>query len=114
APGSERQPAHLQVAAAQGGHRHGRRDHAASVTVIRAVSYSQPETECQCSPLRWCTVTETSAVSFDEVAWLRDNSPAWRLLRADHAPLILSFLHQVFVTENVRSIPRAGLGGPPA
>ena len=24
-------------------------------------------------------------VSFDEVAWLRDNSPAWRLLRADHA-----------------------------
>jgi hypothetical protein len=56
-------------------------------------------------------VTETSAVSFDEVAWLRDNSPAWRLLRADHAPLILSFLHQVFVTENVRSIPAAELAG---
>jgi len=54
-------------------------------------------------------VTETSAVSFDEVAWLRDNSPAWRLLRADHAPLVLSFLHQVFVTENVRSIPVAEL-----
>ena len=48
-------------------------------------------------------------VSFDEVAWLRDNSPAWRLLRADHAPLVLSFLHQVFVTENVRSIPAAEL-----
>jgi len=54
-------------------------------------------------------VTETGAVSFDEVAWLRDNSPAWRLLRADHAPLVLSFLHQVFVTENVRSIPAAEL-----
>jgi len=54
-------------------------------------------------------VTETSAVSFDEVAWLRDNSPAWRLLRADHAPLVLSFLHQAFVTENVRSIPVAEL-----
>ena len=48
-------------------------------------------------------------VRFDEVAWLRDNSPAWRLLRADHAPLVLSFLHQVFVAENVRSIPAAEL-----
>ncbi len=42
--------------------------------------------------------------SFDEIAWLRDNSPAWRLLRADNAPLVLSFLHRVFVTDNVRSI----------
>jgi Protein of unknown function (DUF3375) len=54
-------------------------------------------------------VAETSVLSFDEVAWLRDNSPAWRLLRADNAPLVLSFLHQVFVAENVRSIPAAGL-----
>src|SRR5690348_14974900 len=61
------------------------------------------------------TVADKSAppgvVSLDEVAWLRDNSPAWRLLRADHAPLVLSFLHQVFVTENVRSIPVAELAG---
>ncbi len=42
--------------------------------------------------------------SLDEVEWLRDNSPAWRLLRADNAPLVLSFLHRVFVAENVRSI----------
>ena len=35
--------------------------------------------------------------SMDEIAWLRDNSPAWRLLRADNAPLVLSFLHRVFV-----------------
>jgi flagellar motility protein MotE (MotC chaperone) len=48
-------------------------------------------------------------MSFDEVAWLRDNSPAWRLLRADHAPLVLSFLHLVFVEQNVRSIPAAEL-----
>jgi flagellar motility protein MotE (MotC chaperone) len=54
-------------------------------------------------------VAETSVLSFDGVAWLRDNSPAWRLLRADNAPLVLSFLHQVFVTENVRSIPAAQL-----
>ncbi len=54
-------------------------------------------------------MAETSVVSFDDVAWLRDNSPAWRLLRADHAPLVLSFLHRVFVAENVRSIPAAEL-----
>jgi len=54
-------------------------------------------------------VAETSVLSFDEVAWLRDNSPAWRLLRADNAPLVLSFLHLVFVAENVRSIPAAQL-----
>ena len=54
-------------------------------------------------------MAETSVLSFDEVAWLRDNSPAWRLLRADNAPLVLSFLHQVFVAENVRSIAAAGL-----
>jgi hypothetical protein len=45
----------------------------------------------------------------DEINWLRDNSPAWRLLRADHAALVLSFLEQVFVTENVRSISAAEL-----
>ena len=55
------------------------------------------------------TSSAGGVVSFDEVAWLRDNSPAWRLLRADNAPLVLSFLHQVFVTENVRSIPASEL-----
>src|SRR5215469_7277658 len=42
--------------------------------------------------------------SLDEIAWLRANSPAWRLLRADNAPLVLSFLYRVFVADNVRSI----------
>ncbi|MDR2985291.1 MAG: DUF3375 domain-containing protein [Nocardiopsaceae bacterium] len=42
--------------------------------------------------------------SADEIMWLRDNSPAWRLLKADNAPLVLSFLHRVFVADNVRSI----------
>ena len=46
---------------------------------------------------------------FDDIAWLRANSPAWRLLRADSAPLVLSFLHQVFVAENLRSISAADL-----
>ena len=46
---------------------------------------------------------------FEDIAWLRANSPAWRLLRADSAPLVLSFLHQVFVADNVRSISAADL-----
>jgi hypothetical protein len=41
---------------------------------------------------------------FDDIAWLRANSRAWRLLRADNAPLVLSFLHRVFVADNVRAI----------
>ena len=45
-----------------------------------------------------------TVVGFDELSWLRGNSPAWRLLRAENAPLVLSFLDQVFVTENIRSI----------
>ena len=43
-------------------------------------------------------------MTFDEIGWLRANSPAWRLLRAGSAPLILNFLHRVFVADNVRSI----------
>jgi hypothetical protein len=46
---------------------------------------------------------------YDDIAWLRANSPAWRLLRADSAPLVLSFLHQVFVAENIRAISAADL-----
>src|SRR5262245_34399756 len=51
-----------------------------------------------------CRPTMSVVPSLDEIAWLRDNSPAWRLLRADNAPLVLSFLHRVFVADNVRSI----------
>jgi hypothetical protein len=47
--------------------------------------------------------------SVDEIVWLRDNSPAWRLLRADNAPLVLSFLHRVFVADNARSVSAAEL-----
>jgi hypothetical protein len=34
----------------------------------------------------------------------RKHSPAWRLLCADNAPLVLSFLHRVFVDGNARSV----------
>lgn len=39
-----------------------------------------------------------TVVGFDEISWLRGNSPAWRPLRAENAPLVLSFLDQVFVS----------------
>jgi flagellar motility protein MotE (MotC chaperone) len=47
--------------------------------------------------------------SFDEIAWLRAHSPAWRLLRAENAPLVLSFLDRVFVAGNVRTISASEL-----
>jgi hypothetical protein len=48
-------------------------------------------------------------VDFDKISWLRKHSPAWRLLCADNAPLILSFFEKVFVEENIRSISAADL-----
>ena len=40
---------------------------------------------------------------------LRTHHPAWRLLRSDHAVLVASFLHRLFVAPNVRVIAAADL-----
>lgn len=40
---------------------------------------------------------------------LRQNHPAWRLLRSDHAPLVASFLQRVFIAPNVRVMAQADL-----
>lgn len=40
---------------------------------------------------------------------LRTHHPAWRLLRSDHAPLVASFLHRVFIVPNVRVMSQADL-----
>jgi hypothetical protein len=45
----------------------------------------------------------------DDLEALRRESRAWRLLRADHAPLVLSFLGRVYVDENARSLRFAEL-----
>jgi hypothetical protein len=37
---------------------------------------------------------------------LRHDHPAWRLLGARHAPLIVSVLHRYFVEPNVRTMAR--------
>jgi hypothetical protein len=50
-------------------------------------------------------------VKYDDVTFLREHSSAWRLLRADNAPLILSFLHRVFVEGNARSVSASELAG---
>ncbi|MFC4056097.1 DUF3375 domain-containing protein [Actinomadura syzygii] len=50
-------------------------------------------------------------MDFEEISALRRQSAAWRLLRADHAPLVLSFLGRVFVDDNVRAISATDLAG---
>ena len=40
---------------------------------------------------------------------LRSGHPAWRLLRADLAPLVASFLHRVFLKPNVRQMLESDL-----
>ena len=40
---------------------------------------------------------------------LRRQHPAWRLLAAEHAPLVASFLHRVFIAPNVRVMTQTAL-----
>jgi Protein of unknown function (DUF3375) len=40
---------------------------------------------------------------------MRQRHPAWRVLRSDHAPLIASFLHRVFIAPNARVMAQADL-----
>ncbi len=48
-------------------------------------------------------------MDFGTLDSLRTHHPAWRLLRSEHAPLIASFLHRVFVLPNVRVMAAADL-----
>jgi len=48
-------------------------------------------------------------MDFETLDRLRHGHPAWRLLRADHAPLIASFLHRTYLKPNVRSLPESEL-----
>ncbi|MFD7298895.1 DUF3375 domain-containing protein [Streptomyces sp. NPDC059897] len=43
-------------------------------------------------------------MEYDDVVRLRKHHPAWRLLRAENAALILSFFDKVFVEQGIRSI----------
>jgi hypothetical protein len=48
-------------------------------------------------------------LDFATLGALRTHHPAWRLLRSDHAPLVASFLHRVFVVPNIRTMAAADL-----
>jgi len=49
------------------------------------------------------------SLDYATLSSLRKNHPAWRLLLADHAPLIVAFLRQAFVSTNLRAISQADL-----
>ena len=48
-------------------------------------------------------------MELDELRLLHDRHPAWRLLRARNAPLVLGFLGQVFVEGNTGAVGQAAL-----
>lgn len=50
-----------------------------------------------------------SVLDYTTLDQLRRQHPAWRLLAAEHAPLVASFLHRVFITPNVRVMAQADL-----
>ena len=45
-------------------------------------------------------------MNYDELVNLRQMNVSWILLRADNAPLIISFLHKTFIEPNKRDIPK--------
>lgn len=50
-----------------------------------------------------------AVVGYDEITYLRVTHPTWALLRADHAPLVLSFLGRVFLDRNAGPQPAGAL-----
>ncbi|MCF8125382.1 MAG: DUF3375 domain-containing protein [Desulfotignum sp.] len=48
-------------------------------------------------------------VDYDTLQALRKTHPAWKLLVADHSPLIAAFLHNTFIVPNQRRLSRADL-----
>ncbi len=48
-------------------------------------------------------------MEFADLEALKRTHPAWRLLAADHAPMIIGFLHAAFVAPNVRSTSQHAL-----
>jgi hypothetical protein len=48
-------------------------------------------------------------VDYRTLEQLRKTNPAWRLLVADNAPMIVSFLYKTFIQPNVRTMPQPEL-----
>jgi len=54
-------------------------------------------------------VVTLNSVELDDISQLREQHPAWRLLRAGSAPLVLSFLGGFFIEENRGATPASRL-----
>ena len=52
---------------------------------------------------------DSASFTHEALDALRHHHPAWRLLRADSAPLVASFLQRIFIAPNVREIAQADL-----
>jgi len=52
---------------------------------------------------------DSPVFNYEALDALRRNHPAWRLLRADSAPLIASFLHRVFIVSNKREMAQSDI-----
>ncbi|MDQ6992788.1 MAG: DUF3375 domain-containing protein [Mariprofundus sp.] len=51
----------------------------------------------------------TTTFNYEALDALRLNHPAWRLLRADSAPLVASFLHRIFIVSNRREMAQSDI-----
>jgi hypothetical protein len=49
----------------------------------------------------------TESLDYDTLLLLKEKHPAWGLLRADLAPLVVSYIQKAFITPNVRSLPQS-------
>lgn len=52
---------------------------------------------------------QRTGMNHDHLQNLRRRHPAWRLLAADSAPLVVGFLHRCFIEPNVRVLPEPDL-----
>lgn len=48
-------------------------------------------------------------MDYETLSQMRSRHPAWRLLLADHAPLVITFLHTAFIVPNERSLAASSL-----
>lgn len=49
------------------------------------------------------------AIDYRSLDVLRQNHPGWKLLNADHAALVISFLHRAYIRPNARTISESAL-----
>ncbi len=49
------------------------------------------------------------SLSYDDLVQMRRHNPSWRLMAADYAPLVTSFLDRVFREDNRRELPQSQL-----